>query len=303
MLLSNTASRASRFQETLTATAGGHNEAQTVYCVSGSARLHFDVLGDRDPAVLLLHGLGGSRVAWLDIPSVLAGSHRVIVPDLRGCGISERGTEPYSFEQLARDVIAILDAADAQSCHVIGHSFGGVLAQHLLAFHEERVASAVLVSTSSRVGEKAANGWRRLAEAVEQRGLARPDIRADRGFAAGFADRCPELVRTLQGIAANCDRGVYAAQARIAAAYDYTTALARVTRPTLILQGRADRMTSPGGSVLLARAIPTATLELIDDVGHNLHLEMGDRFVHRVTQFFADVDRRLQPAQRPPAPR
>jgi pimeloyl-ACP methyl ester carboxylesterase len=220
----------------------------------------------------------------------LARSRRVIVPELRGCGESERGAEPYSFAVLAGDAVAVLDALSVAKCHVVGHSLGGVVAQELLTLHSERCASAVLISTSSRVGEAAATGWLRLADSVERRGFESAESAAARGFSAEFAREHPETVRALGSVAVTANRSVYAEQARAASAYDYTQALEKVRQPVLVVQGLADRLTSPGGSVILSRALPAARLEMIENVGHNLHIELGERFVALVDAFFSEAE-------------
>jgi pimeloyl-ACP methyl ester carboxylesterase len=63
-----------------------------------------------------------------------------------------------------------------------------------------------------------------------------------------------------------------------------------VENPVLVVQGQEDRLTSPGGSVLLSRALPNATLMLEPHVGHNAHLELGARFVEIVREFLARHD-------------
>jgi pimeloyl-ACP methyl ester carboxylesterase len=146
-----------------------------------------------------------------------------------------------------------------------------------------------LISTSSRVGEKAATGWLRLADVVEARGLGKPEAAA-RGFSEAFARERPEVVRELGEAAVATDVKVYAEQARIASRYDYTAALARVRTPVLVVQGLADRLTSAGGSVTLARAIAGARLEMLEGVGHNVHVELGDRFAELVEKFFAELE-------------
>jgi pimeloyl-ACP methyl ester carboxylesterase len=83
---------------------------------------------------------------------------------------------------------------------------------------------------------------------------------------------------------------VYAEQARAASAYDYTNALARVTQPVLVMQGLADTMTSPGGSVILSRALANSRLEMIENVSHNLHIELGEEFGRRVAAFLDEVE-------------
>jgi len=108
-----------------------------------------------------------------------------------------------------------------------------------------------------------------------------------RAFSETFAAEHPELVADQGRVSASTDAKVYAAQARAASSYDYSEALAAVENPVLVMQGLADRMTSPGGSVLLSRALPHGELELIEGVGHNLHVEMGERFVTAVLDFLA----------------
>ena len=258
---------------------------------SGSARLHCEVLGEQsDTPVLLLHGLGGSRLAWSGITAAFAHTRRVIAADLRGCGLSERGNEPYDFALLGSDVVTILDAVGAQRAHIVGHSLGGVIAQEVLTQYGERTASAVLISTSARVGASAAAAWQALADLVEVRGLTSVAATTERAFTREFAERHADTVALLSRITSEADPHVYAAQARIASAYDYTNALIAVSQPVLILQGLGDRLTSPGGSVLLSRAISGARLEMIEGVGHNLHLEMGDDFVKRVERFFSESE-------------
>ena len=81
----------------------------------------------RGAPVLLLHGLGGSHDEWrMQIP-VFAAKHRVIAPDLRGFGASER-REPFTIQQHARDMAALLAGLSIERAHVIGLSMGGAVA-------------------------------------------------------------------------------------------------------------------------------------------------------------------------------
>ncbi len=187
--------------------------------------------------------------------------------------------------------MAVLDHLGIGRCHLVGHSFGGVIVQELLTSHLDRVESAVLVSTSSKVGQKARDAWLRLASAVEHNGVARAAQAQANGFAPDFAAAHPETVDFHAQITKRCNPKVYAEQARAASSYDYTEALKAVRCPVLILQGLADRLTPPGGSVILSRAIPGAELHMIEGVGHNAHIEMGDRFAALLEDFFARAER------------
>ncbi len=86
---------------------------------------------------------------------------------------------------------------------------------------------------------------------------------------------------------------VYAEQARAASCYDYTDALAAVDRPVLIVQGLADRLTGPGGSVIMSRALPKAELWMVEGVGHNAHIELGVLFRDRAEEFFEQSEETL----------
>lgn len=253
---------------------------------AGDAEIEVDLLGDRGPSIVLVHGLGGSRETWSSFAPLLAGRARVAVPDLRGCGGSTRGTAPYTLGLVADDVEAVAAAAGFTRPVYVGHSLGGVIVQEILSRGRESVGGAVLVSTSSRLNEKATANWRRLADTVEARGLSDSPAAAARGFAEDYAAANPAVVAAHARITASTDPKVYAEQARAASSYDYTDALAGVRCPVLVLQGLADRLTPPGGSVLLHRALPaSARLEMIEGAGHNLPVEMPERVASLVLEF------------------
>lgn len=265
---------------------------QSLWVTATDARIHVELHGSGTAApVVLIHGLGGNAQSWGNVPRALARFRRVAVVELRGCGRSERGATPITIPDLADDVAAVIAHFDAGRCPLVGHSLGGVIAQDLLVRHGGLCGAAVLVSTSSKVGAQAAEGWRRLADVVEQRGAVGEGGSA-RAFAEAFAAEHPDVVAEHGRISASADAKVYAAQARAASSYDYSEALARVENPVLVMQGLDDRMTSPGGSVLLSRAIRDSRLEMIEGVGHNLHIEMGARFVDVVLDFLTSHEAR-----------
>jgi len=254
------------------------------------AKIHIDVFGDepKRPPLLLVHGLGGSGESWGRLPEQFAADRRVGAIHLRGCGRSEPGVEPITIDRLANDCVAAVEAVWGTACHLLGHSLGGVIAQEMLVRRPSVCRAAVLLSTSSKVGAKAAESWRRLADVVEKRGLS--DAGGQRSFSEAFAAQNAEVVASQARIAASTSPAVYAAQARAASSYDYGPLLASVENPVLVMQGQEDRLTSPGGSVLLSRALPNATLLLEPHVGHNAHLELGDRFVEIVRAFLTRHD-------------
>ena len=96
----------------------------------GDCRLHYIDIG-QGPALVLLHGLGGSGFDWEQQIPFFASRYRVIVPDLRGFGASTRGRGLLTVQRAARDVRQLLDQLGIQHYALVGHSMGGAVAQQL----------------------------------------------------------------------------------------------------------------------------------------------------------------------------
>jgi 3-oxoadipate enol-lactonase len=108
--------------------------------------VYYESTGD-GPAVLLLHGLGSSTEDWgYQIPA-LAGSHRVIVMDVRGHGRSSKPAGPYSVKQFAEDAVGVLRALDAAPAHVVGLSMGGMIAFQMALDSSSAVRSLTIVNS------------------------------------------------------------------------------------------------------------------------------------------------------------
>lgn len=102
------------------------------------------------PAVVLLHGFPGLAFTWRhQIPALAAAGYRVIVPDLRGYGLSDtpKDVESYDMAHLTGDLVGLLDALDVDKAVFVGHDWGGLLAWQMPLFHEARVAGVVSANT------------------------------------------------------------------------------------------------------------------------------------------------------------
>ena len=252
--------------------------------------LNYELTGAGDSVVVLTHGLGGDLGVWTALVEPLAGHHRVLRWDLRGAGASARPPGPYDAGLFARDLAGLLDHVGVPLAHLVGHSGGGVVSQRFALDFPARARSLVLCSTSSEVGEKASRGWQRLADAVEARGFSAEGGAEARSFSPAFAAAHPDVVAELGRRTRANDPAAYAATARAFGSYGWTADLARVTAPTLIVQGLADVLTPPGGSVILSRALPRSRLLMVPGAGHNLPIEMPEFFAAVVRAFLAGLD-------------
>jgi 3-oxoadipate enol-lactonase len=254
-------------------------------------RLHYELTGESGPLVVLTHGLGGRLEFFAPHVDALARAYRVLRWDLRGAGRSEKPVGPYAPERFARDLSGLLDHLGEHTAYVVGHSGGGVVAQRFALDFPSRARALVLASTSSEVGAKATAAWNRLADTVERNGFGSADREPDpRGFGPAFAAAHPEVVRALAEETRANDPRAYAASARAFGGYNWTAELDRLRAPTLVLQGLADQMTPPGGSVILARRIPRSRLVMVPDAGHNLPIEMPTLFTAAILAFLGGLE-------------
>lgn len=110
--------------------------------------LYVEDHGDGTP-VLLLHGWPDSARLWRhQVPELTGAGYRVIVPDLRGFGRSDRpeGVEAYKMRESVADINALLDALDIGQAHVVGHDWGAALAWVTAAMLPHRVRSLTAIS-------------------------------------------------------------------------------------------------------------------------------------------------------------
>jgi pimeloyl-ACP methyl ester carboxylesterase len=114
-----------------------------IIAVNG-ARIYVRV-GGHGPAVVLLHGYGETGDMWEPLASTLVGDHTVIVPDLRGMGLSEHVAAGYDKKTEGRDVSAVLDALKVGKVDVVAHDIGNMVAYAFAAEEPNRVTKLVLM--------------------------------------------------------------------------------------------------------------------------------------------------------------
>ena len=136
--------------------------------------------------VLLLHGFPDSSRLWRNqVPALVAAGYRVIAPDLRGFGESDKpeSVDDYHVLNIAADVLGILDALGVERAHVVGHDWGAVIAWAVAAFAPDRVDRLAALSVghpgalAERTIEQFEKSWYMLM--FQFRGVAEEFLRAD----------------------------------------------------------------------------------------------------------------------------
>lgn len=243
--------------------------------------------------VVLLHGLGGSRISWEPQLAGLSADRRVAAWDLPGYGASAPlPAKDVTFPALAHaaaDWIAVLDGGSA---HVVGISMGAMIAQYLAAWHPHSVRSLTLLATSPAFGLDGTSPQKWQAARLAP--LAAGQQPAD------FADR------VLRGLAGpNIDEAVLDGQrramARISApalqrsiecliTHDSRPVLAGIAAPTLVMVGELDEETPSAYARILADGIPNAWLQTVPNAGHLLNAEAPEVVNAAITRHIRHVE-------------
>src|SRR3989441_9598758 len=102
-------------------------------------------VGGKGPAVVLLHGFGFTGDMWAPLAIVLANDHTVIVPDLRGMGMSDHPDTGYTKKNQAVDIAGVMDALKVQNADLITHDIGNMVGYALAAQYPDRVTRWVVI--------------------------------------------------------------------------------------------------------------------------------------------------------------
>ena len=212
----------------------------------GAMRVHYlDFAGD-GPPIVLLHGLSANSSAFGGlIGAGLSPAFRVIAPDLRGRGWTDKPPTGYTMADHAADVLALLDHLDLERVVLGGHSFGGFLAIYLAANHPHRFTKLVVIDSaitlSPNVGEMLRPSLERLGKVFASEALYLAEMRAAPTVHAAWDDRLEayyraELQRNADGTAQSLTSGASIAQAMQQSAQEpWRDLVARVPHQVLLL--------------------------------------------------------------------
>jgi 3-oxoadipate enol-lactonase len=225
---------------------------------------------------------------------------RVITYDARGLGLSRDSGDAYTLRTVADDAVAILDHLKIGRSHVLGLSFGGMVAQEVAISHPRRVQRLVLAATTPLGGERVVTPAIRKAFGIPQDvDLSSIEARQYANHQVEMKDAGPIILRlsfnnpflpwVLSRMAKR--RGTpplgdgASQQTKASATADTIKRLHLIQARTLVMVGTRDRIVGPEPSQVLASRIPNATLHLVRGASHAFNFEAPWRFNRPVVRF------------------
>ena len=253
----------------------------------GDVEIYYESHGSGEP-VLLVPGLGGVGSYWNPNIPAFSAKHRVIVHDHRGTGQSTHSKIKYSVDQMADDLLRLMDHLKIERAHLVGHSTGGAIGQTLAAKRPERLASLVLYATWTKCDAFFARVFEARRGLLMSAGTA-AYVRSTPVFLYPdwWINRNLTLIGEREKLAIAGFPAAEIAASRIDAivAFDRTADLAKIRTRTLVICARDDFLTPPYFSEALAKAIPGAELKVLPRGGHCASETALDEFNKAVLGF------------------
>lgn len=240
--------------------------------------------------VTLSHSLATNLSMWDPQIPVLTSRYRVLRYDTRGHGGTDAPEGPYSLEQLAEDVRALLHALGIPRTHFVGLSLGGMIGQILGLQYPRNLHSLVLCDTSSRMPPEAKPMWDERIHVARTQGME-PHVESTIGrwFTGPFREKHPEVVDPVRVMIRTTNPRGYIGCGQAIAALNLTDRLPAIGVQTLIIVGEDDPGTPVTASRTIHEKIKGSELAILKSASHLSNMEQVEAFNRAVMAFLGKL--------------
>ncbi len=239
---------------------------QTGYAPVNGIQMYYAVFGTGDP-ILLIHGGLGHADIWASQVAAMSKTHKVIVADSRGHGRSTRTEQPYGYDLMASDYLALLDYLKIDKTALVGWSDGGIIGIDIALHHPERL---------TRLFAQAAN--------VTTDGVD-PGVMTNKTFAA-YIERSGRDYKKMSKTPDQYDAFVSQISHMWESEPTWTKEqLAKITTPTAIVAGDHDEAIKREHTEYMASVIPGAKLIILPNASHFAMLQAPDEYSQAALDF------------------
>lgn len=257
------------------------------------ATLYYETFGDpANPPVILLHGFTSDLRMWHPVTRFLAESYYLVVPDLRGHGMSAspEPLEAYAIAEYSADLDHLANALHLDLFALVGCSFGGMVAMQFAVDHPERIAALVLSDTSPAYEHPDYDDAFRQREAR----IAEMEDFVRRFGTRLYGKRAAATVRdpfAAQGVQKRFER--LSTEGLLGAAYarrtrpDLSGRLPELSMPVMLVMGMDDPVYC--ALAVMVQQLPAARQVIFRETGHGVPTLHPHDFSDALHQFFRDI--------------
>lgn len=242
--------------------------------------------------IVCLHPVGTRRAFWEPVMERLADRYRLVTVDFRGHGDSDTPPQGFTLDELADDVIELLNQQKASGAVVMGCSLGGMVTQGIALKAPELLSAVVIADTGYMQSEESRKAMtQRAADAL--RGMPTViDTTLERWFPAACRRSNPALVEQVKTWLLEDDPVVFSWCWEAIRDLAYGQRLATIKLPALVIRGAEDASSKRETMQEMAKLLPRARYVEIPESGHVAPMQDPDRFAAAVREFLkAEVER------------
>ncbi|MFQ6111806.1 MAG: alpha/beta fold hydrolase [Nitrospinota bacterium] len=257
---------------------------------SGGVDIDYEVLDSeaRGIPVFFITGLNGVRSAWASQLEAFLKRGPIVLHDHRGTGKSAKPLGVYSVENMAEDVVAIMDDAGIEKAHFVGSSTGGAICQVLCIDHAERVQSACICSSWPKADNYFIRQFTMRKRMLQEMGVeATTRMAAISLYEAKYLnDNYDAIQKQEDELLANAPpTDVMVERIECIMRHDQLGRLGQIRVPVLVAVARDDVATPLYYSEQLAEAIPGAELKVFERGGHFVYICRTEEFNEAILDF------------------
>jgi 3-oxoadipate enol-lactonase len=253
--------------------------------------LYYEIQGEGEP-LLCVMGLAADTLSWLPQLPAFAAAHRTVIFDNRDVGQSSMADGAYEISDMAADALALADALELDSFHLLGVSMGGAIAQEMAIAAPERVRTLTLAVSFASGG-----AWARKLGEVWAKRVARMTLeeRIDELMLLCFSERffeSAEQVAWLRGMLLQAPHpqspDAFVRQLDACGRHDARPGLRALEVPAHVIGAEYDLLVPVWKSKEIAELIPGAELTVLERAPHGVNVEGAEVFNRAVLDFIAE---------------
>lgn len=256
-------------------------------CEANGIEMHYLRTGGDNPPVVLLHGLMMSGACWTPLARALEENYDVVMPDARGHGKSSAPEHGYRYDDLAADVMSLIDTLELATPVLLGHSMGGMTAAVVASRNPKRLRGLVLADPTFLTPQRQREVHESDVADQHRRMLNRPKEDLFAQIQARHNRRTPEVVELFTQ--ARFQTSIRAFEVLTPPNPDYRQLINTLDVPSLLVIGDVGPVVSPKIAAELAALNHRLEVVQIAEAGHGVPYDQPERFSAIVQTFLRSV--------------
>jgi len=245
-----------------------------------------------DPVIIFIHGFPFNKSMWNKQAEALKENYRVFAYDVRGHGNSDIGTEDFSIDLFANDLIGFMDAIKIDKAMLCGLSMGGYIALNAIENYPDRFDAVILSDTTCTADTPEAKEKRiKTIESIKRNGVEKFAEESIKNLFApeSFSTKKLEIAAVREMIVNTSEESLCKTLRAFYERKETCSKLHDIKVPVLIMVGIEDKITPPAAAQFMNEKIKESLLSIVEHAGHLSNIENPSEFNNQLEEFVSTI--------------